>query len=112
MHFGTPLSPHTQLGATAGRGRSVPDRVDYDPPVQRDLVLRGLGENPAVPVDALVRLLHGWPEPVTAGLQTRTELPVALQEHMADHESRRVRCAVAGYQRVDPEIRDRLLSDA
>jgi hypothetical protein len=79
--------------------------------VQRDVVLRGLAENPAVPVDVLVRLLHDWPEPVAAGLQAHAALPVTLQERMADHEVWRVRCAVAGYERLDPVIRDMLLSD-
>ncbi|MDG6110369.1 AAA family ATPase [Dactylosporangium aurantiacum] len=32
------------------------------------LVLRGLAENPAVPVDVLARLLRDWPEPVAGGL--------------------------------------------
>ncbi|MEV8517602.1 hypothetical protein [Dactylosporangium sp. NPDC051484] len=79
--------------------------------MQRDVVLRGLAENPAVPLDMLVRLLRGWPEPVAAGLQARATLPVTLQERMANHELRRVRCAVVGYERLDPVIRDRLLSD-
>lgn len=64
-----------------------------------------------MPVDVLVRLLHDWPEPVSGGLWTRVALPLALQERMAGHGLRRVRSAVAGYARLDPKIRDRLLSD-
>ncbi|MBQ1023948.1 hypothetical protein [Micromonospora sp. C95] len=79
--------------------------------MQRDLVLRGLAENPAVPVDELVRLLCGWPEPVAKGLQARAALPVSLQELMADHELRRVRSAAARRERLDPAIRERLLND-
>src|SRR4051812_22426655 len=79
--------------------------------VQRDVVLRGLAENPAVTVDVLVGLLHDWPEPVAAGLRARAALPVVLQERMADHELWPVRCAVAGYEGLDPVIRDALLRD-
>jgi hypothetical protein len=74
-------------------------------------VLRGLAENPAVPVEVLARLLRDWPEPVAGGLRARADLPVALQEQMASHGSYRVRCAVAGYERLDPAIRDGLISD-
>ncbi len=74
-------------------------------------MLRGLAENPAVPVDVLARLLRDWPEQVAGGLQARVALPLALQEQMAGHESRRVRRAVAGYARLDLQIRDRLLRD-
>jgi hypothetical protein len=79
--------------------------------VQRDLVLRGLAENPAVPVDVLVRLPRDWPEPVAEGLHARVDLPVSLQERMANHEMRRVRAAVARHERLDPVIGDRLLND-
>lgn len=64
-----------------------------------------------MPVDVLVRLLHDRPEPVAAGLGARAALPVTLQERMADHELWRVRCAVAGHERLEPMIRDMLLGD-
>lgn len=64
-----------------------------------------------MPVDVLVRLLHDRPEPVAAGLGARAALPVTVQERMAGHELWRVRCAVAGYERLEPMIRDMLLGD-
>ncbi|GIE88143.1 hypothetical protein [Actinoplanes regularis] len=79
--------------------------------MQRDLVLKGLAENPAVPVDVLTRLLCDWPHPVVAGLRARADLPVTLQEQMAGHESRQVRSAVASHEPLDPGIRETLLSD-
>ncbi|MFF5229453.1 hypothetical protein [Dactylosporangium sp. NPDC000521] len=79
--------------------------------MKRDLVLRGLAANPAVPFDVLARLLRDWPEPVAGGLWTRADLPLALQEQMAGHASRRVRSVIAGYARLDVGIRDRLLCD-
>ncbi|MET8148906.1 hypothetical protein ACIBSW_22345 [Actinoplanes sp. NPDC049668] len=79
--------------------------------MQQDLVLRGLAENPVIPADVLVRLLHRRPEPVAAGLGVRAVLPIGLQEQMAGHRMRRVRGAVAGHARLAPAIRDRLLDD-
>ncbi|SDS61177.1 hypothetical protein SAMN04489716_1177 [Actinoplanes derwentensis] len=74
-------------------------------------MLRGLAENPAVPVDVLMELLREWPEPVAAGLVARADLPSAVQEQLAGHGSWRVRVAVARYPRLDPVLRDRLLGD-
>lgn len=58
-----------------------------------------------------MRLLRDWPEPVATGLGARNVLPLALQAQMASHAMRRVRLAVAGYPRLTPAIRDRLLDD-
>lgn len=65
----------------------------------------------ALPVETLTRLFRDWPQPVADGLTARVDVPPALQELMAGHGSRRVRSAVAGHARLDPAIRNRLLSD-
>jgi hypothetical protein len=80
--------------------------------VERDAVLRGLAENPTVPVDVLVRLLAGDSlPPVAMGLRARADLPPELQAHMEAHPYFLVRAVLSGHRRVDPAIRDRLLDD-
>ncbi|GAA1653208.1 hypothetical protein [Actinoplanes couchii] len=56
-------------------------------------VLRGLAENPAVPVGVLREMLRKWPLPVALGISERAELPRDLQEEMAEHELLRLLAA-------------------
>jgi hypothetical protein len=79
--------------------------------MQRVPVVRGLAENPAMPVDVLARLLRDWPKPVASGLSVRAALPVSLQQQMVAHESRQVRCALARREVLDPAVLAQLLRD-
>ncbi|GAB2585191.1 hypothetical protein Aab01nite_53180 [Paractinoplanes abujensis] len=79
--------------------------------MRRDLVLRGLAQNPAIPDEGLLRLLRDWPVPVARGLESRAGLPLIVQERMAAHPERQVRAAVARSAWADPAVQDRLLQD-
>ncbi|MBO3743120.1 hypothetical protein [Actinoplanes flavus] len=74
-----------------------------------DAVLEGMAENPAAPVDELLRR---WPEATVAGLWRRATLPMPVQEAMMAHPLRAFRSALAVHPDVDPRIRARLLGDA
>lgn len=79
--------------------------------MERDAVVRGLMQNPAAPIEVLMRLLTQWPEAAIEGLGDRPTLPSAMQETLAGHESPAVRRALAEHADVDPGIRARLLED-
>ncbi|HWS37250.1 MAG TPA: hypothetical protein VN408_31525 [Actinoplanes sp.] len=79
--------------------------------MERDQIIRGLAENPAVPVRVLIDLSRQWPGEVALGLAGRAGLPPDLQEALAGHESWRVRAALARHPRLDPVVRERLAGD-
>lgn len=72
---------------------------------------RGLAQNPAAPVEVLLRLLDRWPEVACEGLARRPALPEALQNAMVQHPNRLVRRTLARHLAVTPSLRERLLAD-
>ena len=72
---------------------------------------RGLAQNPAAPVEVLLRLLDRWPEVACEGLARRPALPEALQNAMVQHPNRLVRRTLARHLAVAPPLRERLLAD-
>jgi hypothetical protein len=90
------------------------DLMGRDMQVDRSIstsLVRGLAQNPAVPIDVLLLLLQTWPEQAGDGLRRRRELPVPVQNALVHHPLPSVRRMLAKHPDVDPQIRGQLLTD-
>ncbi|MFI7548049.1 hypothetical protein [Actinoplanes sp. NPDC049599] len=73
--------------------------------------LYGLAANPAAPAEVLLRLLHGYPDVVSAALRRRAALPAPVLAAMLVDPHPGIRSALAGNRHIEPQVRLQLVDD-